>query len=145
MPFLKELKKKNKMKHDNLFKTLLVSTFAFVLLYWALVFTGIFPVKELVEGYVTWFMSFPVADFFLGISALLSFLNFKKNPKKSGFWGAIAGSALIFLGLYAVLYGINTGLIFILTTDEIIEICIKIYCLSAGTFILFHSWKLIKG
>lgn len=132
------------MRNDSLFKLLLLATFAFLLLYWGLVFTGVFPVTDLVPGYVNWFMSFPAADFFLGITSLLAFLNFKNNPRKSGFWGAIAGSALIFLGLYAMLYGINTGLIFILTTDEIIEICIKVYCLSAGTFFLFHSWKLIN-
>ena len=133
------------MNYDKLFKALLLVTFAFVLFYWALVFTGIFPVTDIVAGYVTWFMSFPLADLFMGISALLSFLFFNKNPKKSGFWGAITGSALIFLGLYAMLYGINTGLIFILTSDEIIEICIKMYCLSAGTFFLYHSWKLINN
>jgi CRP-like cAMP-binding protein len=81
---------------------------------------------------------------YLGISALLSFLNYKKNPRKSDFRGAIAGSALIFLGLYAMFYGINTGLIFILTTDELIEMTIKVYCLSVGTFFLFHSWQLIN-
>lgn len=132
------------MKNDRLFKILLTVTFASVLLYWSLVFTGLFPVTEIVPGYVTWFMSFPIADLFMGVSAMIALLNFKKNQRRSGFWGAISGSSLIFLGLYAMLYGINTGLIFILTTDEIIEIAIKIYCLSAGTFMLFHSWKLIN-
>jgi hypothetical protein len=110
------------MKNEYLFKILLITTFGFVLFYWTLVFFGVFPVTELVAGYVFWFMSFPVADLFLAICALMSLLCFKKNPRKSGFWGAIAGSSLIFLGLYALLYGINTGLIFILTSDEIIEI-----------------------
>lgn len=132
------------MKNDKLFKFLLLSTSIFVFLYWTLIFTKVFPVNELVAGYIVWFMSFPLADFFIGISSLLSYFNFKKNPKKSGFWGAISGSALIFLGLYALLYGLNTKLIFILTLSEIIEILIKLYCLSVGTFFLLHSWKLIN-
>lgn len=132
------------MSKTKLFKILLFTTFIFVFLYWSLVFTGAFPVKESVAGYVFWFMSFPIADFFLGTSAFLSFFYLNKDSRKSGFWGAVTGSSLIFLGLYALLYGINTGLLFILTLDEIIEICIKIYCLSVGTFFLTHSWKLIK-
>ena len=132
------------MKNNKLFKILLFITFTFVLLYWSLVFTGIFPVKELVAGYTTWFMSFPIADLFLGISALISFLYLNKDTQKSGFWGAVTGSSLIFLGLYALLYGINTGLLFILTLEEFIEIGIKVYCLAVGTFFLTHSWKLIK-
>jgi len=37
--------------------------------------------------------------------------------------------------------GINTGLLFILTVDEIIEIGIKVYCLTVGTYLLVNLWK----
>jgi hypothetical protein len=53
----------------------------------------------------------------------------------------LTGSSLIFLGLYALLYSINTGLIFNLTTDELIEIAIKVYCLSAGSFFIVYFWN----
>jgi hypothetical protein len=46
--------------------------------------------------------------------------------------------------LYALLYGINTGLIFILTTDELIEIAIKVYCLSVGAFFIIYFWNFAK-
>ena len=49
---------------------------------------------------------------------------------------------MIFLGLYAIAYGVNIGLLFILTTDEIIEIAIKIYCLVAGSMMIYYGWKL---
>lgn len=111
--------------------------------YWGMVFAGVFPVTELVPGYTTWFMSFSIADTFLGISAFLAFWYVPSDEKRGGFFGAIAGSSLLFLGLYALLYGVNTGLLFILTLDEIFEIAIKAYCLIGGAFFLYYSWKLI--
>lgn len=135
---------KNTMK-EKLFKSVLIITFSFTLVYWSLVFAKIFPVTEITPGYVNWFMSFPIADTFLAISALLSFIYLKKAKIKSAYFGTIAGSSMIFLGLYALLYGINTGLLFILTTDEIIEIMIKLYCLFGGAFVLRYSWNLLKN
>jgi len=46
--------------------------------------------------------------------------------------------------LYALLYGVNTGLLFNLTTDEVIEIAIKVYCLSVGSFFIGYFWHLAK-
>jgi hypothetical protein len=51
---------------------------------------------------------------------------------------------LIFLGLYAFLYGFNTGLLFLQTMDEYIEIAIKIYALSVGSFFISFYWKARK-
>jgi len=111
-------------------------------LYWALVFSGIFPVKELVPGYVVWFKSFPVADLWIAVSSFLAGIFLLKNKELSVFFGIASGSSLLFLGLYALLYGINTGLLFILTVDEVIEIAIKIYCLSVGTLFMIFFWKI---
>lgn len=46
------------------------------------------------------------------------------------------GSGLLFLGLYALAYGYNTGLLFQPTVDEYIEIGIKAYCLLAGSYLV---------
>lgn len=112
------------------------------ILYWITVFAGLFPVTELVPGYKNWFMSFPVADGWMFICAILAaFFTLKRHPLAALF-AALTGASLIFLGLYAFTYGVNTGLIFILTPDEMIEIAIKIYCLSAGAMLIYHGWKL---
>jgi len=111
-------------------------------LYWLSVFTGIFPVEELVPGYKTWFMSFPLADLWIIVTSLLAGIFLIKNKEISIPFGIASGSAMIFLGLYALLYGINTGLLFILTIDEIIEIIIKVYCLSVGTLFIVKFWKM---
>ena len=88
---------------------------------------GVFPVEEIVAGYKNLFMSFPIADLWIAVCAFLSFKYLKSNDDEAILFGLLAGSGLIFLGLYAFLYGINTGLLFILTVDEIIEIGIKVY------------------
>lgn len=110
--------------------------------YWISVFSGIFPVEELVSGYQNWFMSFPIADSWMFICAILACAYALKNHPLVALFAPLTGASMIFLGLYAFTYGVNTGLLFILTTDEIIEIAIKIYCLVAGSMIIYHGWKL---
>jgi hypothetical protein len=115
-----------------------------IVTYWSLVFTRIFPVTDLVPGYRTWFMSFPLADGWIAVVSLLAFLFLLKNNDKAALFGLLTGSSLIFLGLYALLYGINTGLLFNLNTDEIIEIGIKMYCLTVGSFFIVYFWNLAR-
>jgi hypothetical protein len=49
------------------------TTFGMVL-YWTLVFAGIFGVSELVPGYQNWSMSFPLADDWVAVVSLLAFI-----------------------------------------------------------------------
>ncbi|MCX6059508.1 MAG: hypothetical protein NTW69_15330 [Chloroflexi bacterium] len=116
-----------------------------IVAYWTLVFAEIFPVTELVPGYKNWFISFPLADGWIAITSLLAFIFLLRGDDKAALFGLLAASGLIFLGLYALLYGINTGLFFILTTDEMIEIAIKIYCLTVGSFFIVYFWNLLKS
>jgi len=129
------------LKKKKILMALNLCTGLGITLYWLLVFTGVFPVEEIVPGCKNWFMSFPVADLWIAVCAFLSFKYLKSNDEKAILFGLLAGSGLIFLGLYAFLYGINTGLLFILTIDEIIEIGIKIYCLTVGTYLIVNLWK----
>ncbi len=115
-----------------------------IVTYWTLVFIGTFKVTEIVPGYRNWFMSFPLPDGWIAVVSLLAFIFLLQNNEKAALFGLLAGSSLIFLGLYALLYGINTGLLFILTTDELIEIGIKVYCLSVGSFFIVYFWNFAK-
>jgi hypothetical protein len=71
-----------------------------ITLYWLLVFTGVFPVEEIVPGYTNWFMSFPVADLWIAVCAFLSFKYLKSNDEKAILFGLLAGSSLIFFEIY---------------------------------------------
>lgn len=132
------------MKSSKTMLSLLFFTAGGTTLYWILVFLGVFPVTDIVPGYRTWFMSFPLADGWMAASALISAVYLLKGDRRAGVFGICAGSAMIFLGLCALLYGINTGLLFTLTIDGIIEICIKVYCLSVGSYFIYFSWGLLK-
>jgi hypothetical protein len=112
------------------------------ILYWITVFAGLFPVTELAPGYKTWFMSFPIADSWMFVCAILAAVYAAKNHPLAALFAPLTGASLIFFGLYAFTYGFNTGLLFILTPDEVIEIIIKIYCLSVGSMLIYHGWKL---
>lgn len=111
-----------------------------ILTYWTLVFTGVFPVEELIPGYTEWFMAFPLVDAWIGVTAFLGGMFLVKGRESAVPFGIVAGSGLIFLGLYAFLYGFNTGLLFLPTIDEYIEIGIKIYSLSVGIFFIRYFW-----
>jgi hypothetical protein len=113
-----------------------------ILSYWTSVFTGIFKVTELVPGYRDWFMSFPLPDSWIAFTSLLAFIFLVRNDNRAALFGLLTGSSLIFLGLYALMYGINTGLLFDFTPAELIEIAIKVYCLSVGSFFIMYFWHL---
>jgi hypothetical protein len=115
-----------------------------ILGYWGLVFSGVFPVADLVPGYRAWFMSFPLADGWIAAVSLLAFIFLLQNDDRAALFGLLTGSSLIFLGLYAFLYGVNTGLLFNLTIDEIIEIGIKVYCLTVGSFFIHYFWQFAR-
>lgn len=112
-----------------------------IILYWTTVFTGLFPVNEIIPGYLNWFLAFPLADFWIATSSICALFFLRKQIEKAYIFGLISGSSLVFLGLYALLYGINTGLIFMPTIDELIEILIKLYCLTVGSLLMISSGK----
>lgn len=112
------------------------------MIYWIMVFSGAFPVDELVPGYRNWFLSFPLADGWMFSCAIVAAVTASKNNPLAVIFAPAAGSSMIFLGLYAFAYGANTGLLFNLDAPEIIEIVIKIYCLTAGSLLIYHGWKL---
>jgi len=133
------------MKYKSLIFGLSVFTSVGTLLYWLLVFTGIFPLVEIVPGYITWFQSFPLADFWIVItSALLAFAIKTNRNVMAMVCGLLSASSMIFLALNGLMFGINTGMICMLTVDEIIEIAIKLYCLSVGTFYIRQFSRIIN-
>lgn len=124
----------------------LVCVFSFltgagILLQWILVWAGRFPVEESVPGFRNYFLSFQVADLWL---ILLAFLTgafiLLKNPKALLF-GIALGSAMVFFGLYALLYDLNTGLFYDFSAGELFGKFVTFYNILAGFLIMWLSWK----
>lgn len=114
--------------------------------YWVLVFTGLFPLTEIVPGYITWFTSFPLADFWLAVTSILLAVAIKKNnPRNMILFALLTASSMIFLALNGFLFGINTGMLFMMTIDELIEIAIKVYCLTVGGYFISFVVKELKS
>lgn len=125
-------------------KASLYFTAAGISAYWGAVFFGVFPIIELVPGYRSWFMSFPIADFWIAITSIFAVVLASFEKQLSAIAMAAAGSGLIFLGLYAFAYGFNSGLVYELTDEELIEIGIKIYCLAMGAWLLLSAYLQIS-
>ena len=116
-------------------------TAAFVVAYWTAVLTGLFPVAELVPGYRSWFMAFPAADAWIALAGIWLAGAARRGGPSVIPAAAALGSGLLFLGLYAFSYGAGTGLLFVLTPDELVEIAIKVYCTGAGSALVVMAWR----
>jgi len=116
-------------------------TALFIFGYWSTVYLGLFMVPELVPGYRSWFMAFPVADTWIGLWATLMAVAAIRGKDVARRYALLAGSGLVFLGLYAMTYGILTGLIYRQSIDEYIEIGIKIYCIGVGCYLSYWGLR----
>ena len=125
------------MKYRGLIFGLSVFTALGTSIYWILIFAKVFPLVEIVPGYIVWFTSFPLADFWIVITSVLLAIGIRINRNCLVIIsGLLTASSMIFLALNGLLFGINTGTICMLTVDTFIEIGIKLYCLSVGIFFI---------
>jgi hypothetical protein len=116
-------------------------TGAGILLQWIMVWSGRFPVTESVPGFRNYFLSFVGADLWLILAAFLSgTFTLMKDPRALLF-GVALGSAMLFFGLYALFYDLNTGLLFNFSTTELFGKAVTFYNIFAGLLFMFLSWK----
>jgi len=111
-----------------------------ILLQWILVWTGHFPVNESVPGYANYFNAFVLADFWLILNALLAGLFLWKENSKAVLFGIALGSAMVFFGLYAMLYDMITGLFFIFTAEELFGKFVTFYNIIIGLIFMIWFW-----
>ena len=112
-----------------------------ILLQWIFVWIGKFPVEESVPGFRNYFLSFQAADLWLILLALLTgMFIILKNPKALLF-GIALGSAMVFFGLYSLLYDVSTGLFFNFSASELFGKFVTFYNIFGGLFFISVSWK----
>jgi hypothetical protein len=116
-------------------------TGAGILFQWVLVWSGRFPVEESVPGFRNYFLSFQVADMWLILLAFMAgTFVLLKNPKALLFEIAL-GSAMVFFGLYSLLYDLNTGLFYDFSAGEFFGKFVTFYNLLIGFLFMFLGWK----
>ena len=112
-----------------------------ILAQWILVWTGVFPVAETVPGFRNYFLSFAVADMWLvGAAFMTAALTARRDPRALVF-GVALGSAMVFFGLYALMYDLSIGVLFSLAPGELFGKAVTLYNLVAGVVFMVLSWK----
>ena len=116
-------------------------TGAGILLQWILIWSGRFPVTESVPGFRNYFLSFVAADLWLTIAAFLTGIFVLLKDPRALLFGVALGSAMVFFGLYSLLYDLNTGLLFSFAAGELFGKAVTLYNIFAGFLFMFLSWK----
>jgi hypothetical protein len=116
-------------------------TGAGILLQWIFVWVGQFPVEESVPGFHNYFLSFQAADLWLVLLALLTGIFIILKDPKAQLFGIALGSAMVFFGLYSLLYDLNTGLFFDFSSGELFGKFVTFYNILGGLFFIIISWK----
>ena len=108
-------------------------------------FIGVLEPKEVVYGYVPWFMSFALPNIaFVLISWLLVYSLLKKSDNLAVLAGLLNAGGLIFHALIGLMFGFYSGFLTTITFNAIFEIVVYVYGLSLATFYITQFWKVIK-
>ena len=116
-------------------------TGAGILLQWILVWSGKFPVVDSVPGFRNYFLSFVAADLWLTLAAFTTGTFILLKDPRALLFGVALGSAMVFFGLYSLLYDLNTGLLFSFAAGELFGKAVTFYNILAGFLFMFLSWK----
>jgi hypothetical protein len=115
-------------------------TGAGILAQWILVWAGVFPVEDTVPGFRNYFMAFVAADMWRVLAAFATGVCAAMKDDRAVLFGVALGSAMIFFGLYALMYDLNTGLLFDLSAGELFGKIVTLYNLLGGLLFVFLSW-----
>ena len=116
-------------------------TGAGIIVQWSLVYSGLLPVTESVPGFRNYFLSFVAADLWLILAAFMTGTFILLRDQRALLSGVALGSAMVFFGLYSLMYDLNTGLLVSLSADELFGKGVTLYNLMAGIFFMLLSWK----
>jgi hypothetical protein len=106
-----------------------------------MVWPGRFPVAESVPGFRHYFLSFVAADLWLVLAAFLTGTFILRRDRRAVLFGVALGSAMVFFGLYSLVYDLNTGLFFNLAPGELFGKVVTFYNILAGLLFMFLSWR----
>jgi hypothetical protein len=95
--------------------------------------------------YLAWERSFPLADAWMGGTALLAAWGLWRG--RAWGWGAalVFGGASVFLGLIDVLFFLQHGLYTPVNADVLLELGIHGWALGFGGFSIIYAWRALAG
>ncbi len=133
------------MKKDGstgalVFSALLTLTGLATAIFWILFFSHKIKATE-TEQDEAFERAFPAADTWMICCSLLAAKDLRKFKKEGFFFGASAGSALIFLGLMDILYSLENKKYWPLNLDRAQMLVIHLWTLGLGSATLRYLWK----
>lgn len=130
----------SKKSSNRIISGLLFFAFAATLVYWIVFYTtGETQVRQ-DPVYLAFENSFPVADTWMALCALLGAIGLW-NRKPWGFlFGLLAASSAIFLGLMDLTFNLNEGIYAIPGLETTIEVLINLLTLGLGPVVIVYLW-----
>ena len=109
--------------------------------YWTVFFTsGALHVRG-DAAYLAFERSFPLADGWMAVCALLGALGLWRRRSWGLLFGLLAGSSLVFLGCMDVMWNLNEGSYAIASGAMAAETVINAFCLAGGPWLITHLWR----
>ncbi len=110
-------------------------------LYWATFFTSGAVQTSSEAAYIAFERAFPAADAWLVIAAVASAWMLARRDPRALFWGLVAGSSFIYLGLLDTLYNLEHGKYASIDAAMAAEVMINLFSLAFGPFLIIYVWR----
>lgn len=112
--------------------------------FWILFFSGKIQATE-TEQDEAFERAFPLADSWMSASCMLAAWHLWRGEPEGEFFGAAAGSSMIFLSLMDILYSLENRKYWPLDMDRFTMLVIHLWTLGLGSATLTHLWRNWRG
>ncbi len=125
---------------------LLLLTAAGTLVFWGTFFADLETQREgelaaRSDAWYAWELSFPAADGWLALTAILSAVGLWRMRPGGLFFGLVSAGAMVFLGLMDILFFLQNDLYLPLTGETAVELFIHVWLLALGLWTVSFLWK----
>jgi hypothetical protein len=97
------------------------------------------------EAWFAWELSFPLADGWVILTALLGAIGLWRMRPTGLLFGLVSGSAMVFLGLIDILFFLENDLYLPMNVEVAIELFIHLWMTGFGLFAITIIWRDYKN
>ena len=136
------------MHHTNrALGAILILTAIVTVAYWINYFTSGDVAVVSARWYTAYESSFPIADGWLALCALLAGIGFLTGSNSAGRFGLLAGSALLYLAAMDITFDVENHLYSLAARSDAMkfEIVINAWSLLLGVVAVVQSWRRTNG
>lgn len=120
------------------------------ILFWVVFFADLDAQQESTfalraEAWFAWELSFPLADAWVALTALLGAIGLWRMRPTGLLFGLVSGGAMVFLGLIDILFFLENGLYLPMNAEVVIELLIHLWTTGFGLSAIAIIWRYRKG